>query len=537
MNTESVTNSLYETGSSGRMRTVAALQPGFGFISVVGVVGVALVLLGAFSSQAMVALAFFAALLLAAILIKISPRIVFLGLVLGYFFGGNIFGKLGLASAGIPLYIGEIGIGLGVTLLLVTNILEHREWRAAFVPMRPVLLPFGIFLIMGLASVVFGAFGVVRAELAAIPIAISAIPWIGDIYSGFYSAKVGVRHFAFVYYALMFVLPSLLIRSITEFQKVVYLIVGCLLLTIPNRGFEIQLHLSHYYYVLGMVACLVLLYRERSPLVRVGLCILGLWSFYLTAIDSVRSNWIALMGLASVLGLHWLRTNWRSVATKVPRRGWLIYVTVFATVGVLGLLLIPSTSLRELTSIFNQVNKFSILFSGDMADYRGGNEGWRTAMWADMLKAAFRAPLTGIGLGTPFYPASFMQKGWIWNDFNDPSLDMFVYPHNSVLFVLLRMGLPATVALLIMLVRCWRMAFGLQFIARWRFAADAAYFLGAATLFMFFASLTSVMLELPQAAIPFWFLLGMIPVAVRFADGGRPSTYAAPVDAAQAVTA
>ena len=368
------------------MRTVAALQPGLGFISVVGVVGVAVVLLGAFSSQAMVALAFFAALFLAAlflaaILIKISPRIVFLGLVLGYFFGGNIFGKLGLASAGIPLYMGEIGIGLGVTLLLVTDILEHREWRAAFVIMRPVLLPFGIFLVMGVASVVFGAFGVVRAEISAIPIAISAIPWIGDIYSGFYSAKVGVRHFAFVYYALMFVLPSLLIRSITEFQKVVYLIVGCLLLTIPNRGFEIRLHLSHYYYVLGMVACLVLLYRERSPLVRVGLCILGLWSFYLTAIDGVRSNWIALMGLASVLGLHWLRTNWRSVATKLPRRGWLIYVTVFATIGVLVWLLIPSSSFRELTSIFNQVDKFRILFSGNMADYRGGNEGWRTAMW------------------------------------------------------------------------------------------------------------------------------------------------------------
>ena len=518
------------------MRTVAALQPGLGVISVVGVVGVSVVLSGAFSSRAMVALAFFAALLLAAILIKISPRIVFLGLVLGYFFGGNIFGKLGLANAGIPLYMGEIGIGLGVTLLLVTNILEHREWRAAFVPMRPVLLSFGIFLIVGVASVVFGVFGVVRAEISSIPIAISAIPWIGDIYSGFYSARIGLRHFAFVYYSLMFVLPTLLIRSITEFKKFVYVIVGCLLLTIPNRGLEIRVHLAHYYYVIGLVACLALLYRERSPLTRVGICILGLWSFYLTAIDGVRSNWIALMGLASVLGLHWLRTNWRSVATKLPRSSLLIYFSVLAIVGILGWLLIPSTSFRELTSIFNQADKFRILFSGNMADFRGGNEGWRTAMWADMLKAAFRAPLTGIGLGTPFYPASFMLKGWLWNDFNDRSLDMFVYPHNSVLFVLLRMGLPATVALLVMLVRCWRMAFGLQFVARWRFAADAAYFLGAATLFMFFASLTSVMLELPQAAIPFWFLLGMIPLAVRFADGGRPSTYAAPVDAAQAAT-
>ncbi len=93
MNPESVTNSLHETGSSGRMLTGAALQPALGFISVVGVSGVAVVLLGAFSSQAMVALAFFAALLLAAILIKISPRIVFLGLVLGYFLAETFLGS------------------------------------------------------------------------------------------------------------------------------------------------------------------------------------------------------------------------------------------------------------------------------------------------------------------------------------------------------------------------------------------------------------------------------------------------------------
>lgn len=521
------------------MRTVAALQPGLGFISVVGVSGVSVVLLGAFSSQVMVALAFFTALLVAAILIKISPRIVFLGLVLGYFFGGNIFGKLGLSSAGIPLYMGEIGIGLGVTLLLVTNILEHREWRAAFVPMRPVLLPFGIFVIMGVASVVFGAFGVVRAETSAIPISISPIhsAWIGDIYSGFYSAKVGLRHFAFVYYAMMFFVPAMIIRSWGDLRTTIYLVVGALLAVIPVWQLGLIEHLAHYYHPMGMIACIVLLYRARSSLARVGLLVLILWAAYLTAIDDVRSNFLALGALGFVIAMHALRFNGRQFWSNVTPRSLLIYFSGIATVGVLVWLLTPSSSFRELTSIFNQVDKFRILFSGNMADYMGGNEGWRTAMWSDMLKAAFRAPLTGIGLGTPFYPASFMQKGWIWNDFNNPSLNMFVYPHNSVLFVLLRMGLPATVALLVILVRCWRMAFGLQFVARWRFAADAAYFLGAATLFMFFASLTSVMLELPQAAIPFWFLLGMIPVAVRFADGGRPSTYAAPVDAAQATTA
>ncbi len=93
MNTEGVTNGSHETGSVGRMRTVAALQPGLGFMSVVGMVGVAVVLLGAFSSQAMMALAFFAALFLAAILIKISPRIVFLGLVLGYFLAETFLGS------------------------------------------------------------------------------------------------------------------------------------------------------------------------------------------------------------------------------------------------------------------------------------------------------------------------------------------------------------------------------------------------------------------------------------------------------------
>ena len=521
------------------MRTVAALQPGFGFISVGGVVGVAVVLLGAFSSQAMVALAFFAALLLAAILIKISPRIVFLGLVLGYFFGGNIFGKLGLASAGIPLYMGEIGIGLGVTLLLVTNILEHREWRAAFGPMRPVLLPFGIFVIMGVVSVIFGAFGVVRAEIAALPISllVSAIPWIGDIYSGFYSAKVGMRHFAFVYYALMFFVPAMIIRSWGDFRTTIYIVVGALIVVIPVRQLGLIEHLAHYYHPMGMIACMVLFYRERSSLARVGLFVLILWAAYLTAIDDVRSNFLALGAVGFVIAMHALRFNGRHLRANFSRRSFLICVVGALMIAALGWLLIPSSSFRELASIFNQADKFRILFSGNMADFSGGNEGWRTAMWADMLKAAFRAPLTGIGLGTPFYPASFMLKGWLWNDFNDPSLDMFVYPHNSVLFVLLRMGLPATVALVVMLVRCWRMAFGLQFVARWRFAADAAYFFGAATLFMFFASLTSVMLELPQAAIPFWFLLGMIPVAVRFADGWRPSTNAAPVDAVPAATA
>ena len=519
------------------MRTRLSLRPSAGFISVVGVVGVAVVLLGAFSLQATVALAFFAALLIAAILIKISSRIVFLGLVLGYFFGGNIFGKLGLASAGIPLYMGEIGIGLGVTLLLVTNILEHREWHAAFVPIRPVLLPFGIFLIVGVASVIFGAFGVVRAEISAIPIAISAIPWIGDIYSGFYSAKVGLRHFAFVYYALMFFVPAMIIRSWGEFRTTIYIMVGALLVVIPVRQLGLIGHLAHYYHPMGMIMCIVVLYRARSSLARVGLLVLILWAAYLTVIDEVRSNFLALGAVGFVTAMHALRFNWRHLRVNFSRRSLLIYFSVIAIVGILGWLFIPSNSFRELSSIFNQVDKFRILFSGNMADYRGGNEGWRTAMWADMLKAAFRAPLTGIGLGTPFYPPSFLQQGWQWNDFNDQRLTMFVYPHNSVLFVLLRMGLPATVALVVILVRCWRIAFGLQFVARWPFAAHAAYFLGAATLFMFFASLTSVMLELPQAAIPFWFLLGMIPVAVRFADGGRPSTYAAPVDAAQAATA
>lgn len=485
----------------------------------------------------MMALAFFAALLLAAILIKISPRIVFLGLVLGYFFGGNSFGKLGLASTGLPLYMGEIGIGMGVTLLFVTNILEHREWRAAFVPMRPVLLPFGVLLIMAVVSVVFGAFGVVRAEISAIPITISAIPWIGDIYSGFYSAKVGLRHFASVYYALMFFVPAMIIRSWGDLRTTIYIVVGALLAVIPVRQLGLIDHLAHYYHPVGMIACMVLFYRERSSLARICLFVLILWAAYLTAIDDVRSNFLALGAVGFVIAMHALRFNWRDLMVNFTRRSLLICVVGALMIAVLGWLLIPSTSFRELTSIFNQADKFRILFSGNMADFRGGNEGWRTAMWADMLKAAFRAPLTGIGLGTPFYPPSFLQKGWIWNDFNDPSLDMFVYPHNSVLFVLLRMGLPATVALLVMLVRCWRMAFGLQFIARWRFAADAAYFLGAATLFMFFASLTSVMLELPQAAIPFWFLLGMIPVAVRFSDGGRPSTNAAPIDVAQAATA
>ena len=520
MNIESVTNGSKQTGSSGRLRTSAGLQPSLFFIAFVGGIGITAVLLGAVNFQVAVVLAAFAATVTAVMLIKINPRIVFFGLLLGYLFGGNIFGKLGLASIGIPLYMGEIGIGAGVALLVATNILEHREWRVVFGSMRPLLAPLVLFLIAGAVSVAVGGSGVVISEAAAVPIAISGeILWVGEINSLYYTLKVAMRHFAFVYYALMFFVPSIIIRSAVEFRNAIHVVVGALLLVIPES--LVFFHLAHYYHPVAMIACLALLNRERNPLARLGLCALILWAAYLTLIDNVRSSFLALGVVAILVGLHALRHNWRSLRLYVTRRNLSVYALVAVFVGAIGWWFVPSTSFRDLGSIFNQADQLRILVSGNMVDYRGGNEGWRTAMWSDMLEAVFRAPFTGIGFGTPFYPASFMQKGWLWNDFYNQSLTMFVYPHNSVLFALLRMGLPATVALLVVLARCWRMAFGMHRNARWRFAADAAYFLGAATLFMFLASLTSVMLELPQAAIPFWLLLGLIPVCVRYADAER----------------
>ena len=526
MNTESVTNGLQQAGPSGRLRTSVGLQPRLFSIAVVGGIGIVAVLLGAVNFQVAVVLAVFAAMVTAVMLIKINPRFVFFGLLLGYFYGGNVFGKLGLASVGIPLYVGEIGIGAGVALLVSTNILEHREWRVVFGSMRPLLVPLVLFLIAGAVSVAVGGSGVVSSEVAAVPIRIAGMNlWVGEINSWYYTLKVALRHFAFVYYASMFFVPAIIIRSAVEFRNAIYVVVGALLLVIPQS--MVFAHLAHYYHPVSMIACLVLLYREQNSLARLGLCALILWAAYLTLMDDVRSSFLALGVVAFLVGLHALRHNWHRLRFYLTRRNLAFYAAVTVFVGAIGWWFVPSTSFRELGSIFNQADKFRILVSGNMLDYMGGNEGWRTAMWSDMLEAFFRAPLTGIGFGTPFYPASFMQKGWLWNDFNDRSLTMFVYPHNSVLFALLRMGLPATVALLVVLVRCWRMAFSMHSIARWRFAADAAYFLGAATLFMFLASLTSVMLELPQAAIPFWFLLGLIPVCARYADAERsPSVVA-----------
>lgn len=518
MNIDSATGDLQPAGSTGRPRVSVGLRPTPFAIAFVGGIGIVAVLLGAVNSQLAVALAAFAVMATAVMLIKINPRIVFFGLLLGYFFGGNIFGKLGLASFGIPLYMGEIGIGAGVLLLVATNILEHREWRVAFGSMRPLLMPLVVFLVAGAVSVVVGGSGVVPSEAAAFPISIMEPYWVGEISPLYYTLKVAARHFAFVYYALIFFVPAIIIRSAAEFRNSIYVVVGALLLVIPVRQLGLIGHLAHYYHPLGMLACLVLLYRERSPLTRLGLCVLILWAAYLTLIDDVRSSFLALGVVAFLAGLHALYYRGGNLRPYFTRRNILVYGAATIFVGLIGSWFVPSTSFRELSSIINQSDKFRILVSGDMADYRGGNEGWRTAMWSDMLQAAVRAPLTGIGLGTPFYPASFMQKGWFWVDFNDLSLTMFVYPHNSLLFVLLRMGLPATAALLVVLVRCWRMAFSMHRVGRWRFAADAAYFLGAATLFMFLASLTSVMLELPQAAIPFWFLLGLIPVCARYAD-------------------
>ena len=219
-----------------RLRTSAGLQPSPFSIAVVVGIGTAAALLGAVNFQVAIVLAAFAAMVTAVMLIKINPRIVFLGLLLGYFFGGNIFGKLGLASVGIPLYMGEIGIGSGVALLLATNILEHREWRVVFGSMRPLLVPLVLFLIAGAVSVVIGRSGMVPSEVAAVPIVIPGVNlWVGEINSVFYTLKVVMRHFAFVYYALMFFVPAIITRSAAEFRSAIYVVIGALLLVIPVR--------------------------------------------------------------------------------------------------------------------------------------------------------------------------------------------------------------------------------------------------------------------------------------------------------------
>ena len=79
MSTESVTNGSQEAGSSVRLRTSAGLQPSPFPIAVVVGIGTAAALLGAVNFQVAVVLAAFAAMVTAVMLIKINPRIVFLG--------------------------------------------------------------------------------------------------------------------------------------------------------------------------------------------------------------------------------------------------------------------------------------------------------------------------------------------------------------------------------------------------------------------------------------------------------------------------
>ena len=335
MSTESVTNGSQQAGPSARLRTSAGLQPSLFSIAFVGGTGIVAVLLGAVNFQVAVVLAAFAAMVTAVMLIKINPRIVFFGLLLGYLFGGNIFGKLGLASIGIPLYMGEIGIGAGVALLVATNILEHREWRVVFGSMRPLLAPLVLFLIAGAVSVAVGGSGVVISEAAAVPIAISGeILWVGEINSLYYTLKVAMRHFAFVYYALMFFVPSIIIRSAVEFRNAIHVVVGALLLVIPES--LVFFHLAHYYHPVAMIACLALLNRERNPLARLGLCALILWAAYLTLIDNVRSSFLALGVVAFLVGLHALRHNWRSLRLYVTRRNLSVYALVAVFVGAIG---------------------------------------------------------------------------------------------------------------------------------------------------------------------------------------------------------
>ncbi len=83
MNIDSATSDLQQAGSSGGPRARVGLQPTPFAIAFVGGIGIVAVLLAAVNSQLAVALAAFAAMVTTVMLIKINPRIVFFGLLLG----------------------------------------------------------------------------------------------------------------------------------------------------------------------------------------------------------------------------------------------------------------------------------------------------------------------------------------------------------------------------------------------------------------------------------------------------------------------
>jgi hypothetical protein len=423
-------------------------------------------------------------------------------LLIGYAFLGRGFAHLHL-PAGVPLFVGEAVLGLGLLLAATRGRAFLRCFR------MPAVRWYAVFFLLGVALTVpfLGAYGLTAVRDAALYYYGIFMVLVAGLAVTRQDVNAAVRLFGRV--APFFLLWAPVASYVTTFlNEQLPRAPGTEVSLVYVKPGDAAIHV-------GAILIFTMVMPRRSWLTRwptagMTLCVL--------AIAPTMYSRAAAMCLVFAVALV--------VALKPSRK--LIRLGVIL---VLGLLLALATSLsvsvpdreREL-SVEGVWEGFTSLFasgrSGAAKEYAGTKD-WRVAWWETILDETLAGPyfLTGRGFGESLAVAHEIE-GFEEEEGALPLRS----PHNSHMTVLARMGVPGAVIwavlnvlVVLALVRSRRRA---------RVRGDAfleglsVVLLGYWLLFCMVGA-TDVLLEGPQGGIWFWSILGLAVALPRLEEPGK----------------
>lgn len=411
------------------------------------------------------------------------------GVVLGYTIGNRGFAQL-TPLTGIPVFIGELALGFGLTVLLVRHALLRR-------------LP-------------IEANWIDRLLLFWFALGIGRVWWDVRVFG-----LVAARDFAMVYYLLFFFCARSL-GTHAPSRRVLLALLGATYVALPLAVLVVDAFPEFFLYRFTF---------QGSPIIhqKGDLRTLGLFAGFVWIVpkhgELRLSDWWrwAVAVLALGLGLGQLsRASMLGLALAVALLTWarrwqpLVAVVTVAAAGA-GILSMSAAfrggdlTQSRLYAVYETVA--SIVDVGGTRAYRsedagnkGDNNRFRLVWWRIVVEDTIAAnPLVGVGFGAD------LARSFVREYYATDSMDFTARsPHNVFVTAFARMGALGVLGLLGIYVY--------QAIATWRLARlartgpgafDEALALHAIVLLMMVGACFGVVLEGPMGAIPFWVLLGL----------------------------
>lgn len=434
------------------------------------------------------------------------------GVVLGYTIGNRGFAQL-TPLPGIPVFVGEITLGFGLTMLLLRHVLSRR------LPVQASWMD--CLLLFWLA------------------LGIGRIWWDARVFG-----LVAVRDFAMVYYLLFFFCARALGQHAPS-RRILLLLLGATYVALPIAVLVVDAAPEFFLYHFTF---------QGSPIIhqKGDLRTLGLFAGFVWIVpkhgEFRQSDWwrwaIAILALglglgqlsrASMLGLA------LAVAVLARARRWQPLVAVL-TVAVAGAgVLSVSAAFRggdltqsRLYAVYESAASImdvggTRIYQSEDAGNKGDNNRFRLVWWRIVVEDTIAAnPLVGLGFGAD------LARNFVREYYATESMDFTARsPHNIFITTFARLGALGALGLLGIYVY--------QAIATWRLvrlarsgsgSLEEALGLHAIAWLMMVGACFGVVLEGPMGAIPFWIILGLAQAtATPIAPAAGESNAALPPDA------